>query len=202
MVAAASVSQYEASRLLRQAQYAEAVTLADDAAPKKSSAWNWPAEWAVERAFWREVGTRTISGMLTLIFLGAPVVFYAIWQGTLTPDQGWPILIAAGLWLLVGIVYVVLLAIIRGVSRRRARTVLRAGGGEEYTSVSTRDIDVILATFADGKTISIPYTINRKTSESLSHIQRSQAIWSVLAAVVAIIGAVVGIISVIPIFQQ
>lgn len=85
----------------------------------QSSAWNWPAEWAVERAFWREVAARTLAGILTLVFLGLPGVIYAMAAGVLTVPQVMPIVIGVGIFLGLLLGYVIAQLIVRGVARRR-----------------------------------------------------------------------------------
>lgn len=91
-----------------------------------SRPWRWPAEWAVDEKFWREVATRTIAGILTLVFLGVPGLIYAVSVGALTPDQAAPIWIGIGLFLGVILLYVAAIATIGAVSRSRERAALRA----------------------------------------------------------------------------
>lgn len=99
-------------------RYAEPVTDANEP-PKPSSAWDWPAEWAVERAFWREVATRTIAGVLTLIILGVPVLIWTAFTGVLTWDQVAPILIGIGMAVLFLLLYRISLRIVKRTRRRR-----------------------------------------------------------------------------------
>ncbi|SIN91269.1 hypothetical protein SAMN05443544_1817 [Agromyces cerinus subsp. cerinus] len=173
-------------------QYADAVTVSNEP-PGKSSAWNWPAEWAVERAFWREVAARTIAGVLTILIVGVPALIWAALSGVLTWDMVAPALIGFGLFLVVLIVYVTLLLVIRAVARSKGRKTLRAEGGSEYKDVSTRDLDTILVSFAGGEPIPVPYFVNEKAKESLRQIDRFQHAFSIVAAVVALAGAVVGV---------
>lgn len=77
-----------------------------DEQQQRKSPWDWPLEWSRDESFWREVATRTVAGILTLIFLGTPLVLYAMFSRALTPDQGVPILIGAGEALLVLAAYI------------------------------------------------------------------------------------------------
>jgi hypothetical protein len=35
---------------------------------KKTKPWQWPSEWFRDQSFWRDVGSRTLSGLLVLFF--------------------------------------------------------------------------------------------------------------------------------------
>lgn len=35
---------------------------------KKTKAWQWPGEWFRDQSFWRDVGSRTLSGLIVLFF--------------------------------------------------------------------------------------------------------------------------------------
>lgn len=89
-----------------------------------SSAWNWPAEWAVERAFWRDVATRTIAGVLTIILLAVPGLIYAGIYGLLTPAQVAPILIGIACFAAVIMSYLFVLWAIRLTTRRKIKKTL------------------------------------------------------------------------------
>jgi hypothetical protein len=81
----------------------------------------WPAEWAVSHSFWREVATRTVAGILSLVFLGIPGVIYAVSFGALTTEQGW--LIGIGLALVVVLIalYLAFLGISQALALRAER---------------------------------------------------------------------------------
>lgn len=114
--------------------------------PKQSSAWNWPAEWAVEQAFWREVATRTIAGVLTVVLLGVPGLIYATAAGLLRPDQLIPILIGVGVFLGLITIYLVVFVLIRASTRRRIKKALLDAASRVDVSVagvSLRQIDAL-----------------------------------------------------------
>lgn len=90
----------------------------------RSSPWNWPVEWAVDEKFWREVATRTIAGILTLVFLGLPSIIYLLSTGIMTPNQGIPILIGVGLLLALLLIYTGAQLVIRGVAKRAINRII------------------------------------------------------------------------------
>jgi len=114
---------------------------APEPTPQKSP-WNWPAEWAVERAFWREVGTRTIAGILTILILGVPGLIYLLGFGLLTFGQVAPILIGLGLSTLVLVSYVLVL---RRIRRKERLELLRALLDEQPISGSPVSPEDVLA---------------------------------------------------------
>lgn len=158
--------------------------------------WEWPAEWAVERAFWREVGTRTVSGMLALILLGTSIVIYSMTSGTPKASQGWPILVGAGLALTGIVIYVAALSIIRAVAKNRSRKVVLEELNAESVSLSTSEIDTIVMSFADGDSVAVPYVVSATTSRKIQTISRRERWGSFIASVcVPLVGAALAVIS-------
>jgi len=100
--------------------------VSDPKNPEASRALYWPAEWAVERLFWREVASRTLAGVFTLVVIGVPALIYAGAGGVLTPDQVWPILIGVALSALVVVIYVLVLRAFRRRERRKIEDARRA----------------------------------------------------------------------------
>jgi hypothetical protein len=108
--------------------------------PEVSPPWRWPAEWAIERAFWREVSSRTIAGVLTLVAVGVPALIYAAASGVLTFDRVAPILIGVGLVLLLGIGYVLALRFIARRERRRIAEVINSSEGRVSITFRYEDL--------------------------------------------------------------
>lgn len=108
--------------------------------PEVSPAWRWPAEWAIERAFWREVAARTLAGVLTLVVIGVPALLYAGASGVLTFDRVAPILIGVGLALLIAVGYVAALAFIGRLERRRIARVISASESSVRVTIRTEDL--------------------------------------------------------------
>jgi hypothetical protein len=91
----------------------------DPQKPEISRPLYWPAEWAGERSFWREVAARTLAGVFTLVVIGVPALIYAGASGVLTWDRLGPILIGLALAALVVLAYVAILRVILGIERRK-----------------------------------------------------------------------------------
>jgi len=91
--------------------------------PELSHAVYWPAEWAVERTFWREVAARTLAGVFTLVIIGVPALIYAGITGVLQPAQVWTIIIGIAL---AGVVIVGYIFVIRAFRRRERQKIQRA----------------------------------------------------------------------------
>lgn len=73
----------------------------------------WPSEWVVERAFWREVATRTLAAFLAAVLVGVPVVLFAALNGNVAWTTAGPILLGALLYAILAIAYVALISFIR-----------------------------------------------------------------------------------------
>jgi hypothetical protein len=97
--------------------------MSDAKSPDVSQPLYWPAEWAVDRGFWREVAARTLAGVLTLVTIGVPSLIYAAASGVLTFDQVGPILIGVALVVLGAVAYVLVL---RSIGRRGRRKIAEA----------------------------------------------------------------------------
>jgi hypothetical protein len=120
-----SVTRVEPSRIVREGilyrttrGYAGGVS--DEKPLEVSPPVYWPAEWAVERGFWREVAARTVAGVLTLVILGVPTLIYASVFGLLKGDQLGPILIGIAGTAAIVLGYILVLRMIR---KRTERTV-------------------------------------------------------------------------------
>ncbi|XYX63144.1 hypothetical protein ACAE71_02993 (plasmid) [Clavibacter nebraskensis] len=87
----------------------------------------WPAEWAVERPFWREVAARTLAGVFTLVVVGVPALIYAGIARALTPAQIWTIVIGI---VLAAVVIVVYIFVLRAFRRGEQRKIDRAKAEE------------------------------------------------------------------------
>lgn len=87
---------------------------------------HWPAEWAKEELFWRDVATRTIAGVLTILILAFPGLIYAGIFGLLTPAQVAPILIGIALIAVLITGYLVVLWWIRRKTRIAIEDALEA----------------------------------------------------------------------------
>lgn len=61
-----------------------------------SKAWRWPSEWIHERAFWRDVASRTVAAVLTVIIIAVPGLIYAIIYGVITRQQVFYLLASIG----------------------------------------------------------------------------------------------------------
>jgi Mg2+/citrate symporter len=110
--------------------------MSDGKPPEASRPVYWPAEWAVERAFWREVAARTLAGVFTLVVVGVPALIYAGASGVLDSDQVWTILIGIVLAAVVVVAYVLVL---RG-SRRRERSKIDSAERAERIEAARRHI--------------------------------------------------------------
>jgi hypothetical protein len=99
-------------------------------------AWNWPAEWAVDEKFWREVATRTVAGILTLVFLGLPGVIFAMSTGALTAEQGMPIVIGASIIIGFIVLYTLAQVVVRAIARYRIINSLKASREPETIRIS------------------------------------------------------------------
>lgn len=93
--------------------------MSDLSKPEVSRAVYWPAEWAVERIFWREVAARTLAGVFTLVVIGVPALIYAGITGVLKPAQVWTILIGIALAGVVIVVYILVLRAFRSHERSK-----------------------------------------------------------------------------------
>ncbi len=89
------------------------------AAGDRPSVIDWPAIWARDEKFWREVATRTIAGALALVLLSGPSVIYLMIAGQLSASVVFPILI--------GLAFVVLAIFIWWIVRSIGRMVERRG---------------------------------------------------------------------------
>jgi hypothetical protein len=160
------------------------MTITDQSIPNDSSAWNWPAEWAVERTFWREVATRTVAGILTIVVLAVPGLIYAAIFGLLAPRQVIPILIGIVLFALVLLTYVLVLRTIRRREIRKIKSALERDETKwgpiptvsELIGVSAEERDLILSVYS------------QMTQQSVRELAKSatrNVILTTLAAVVA-----------------
>lgn len=136
----------------------------------------WPAEWAVERLFWREVATRTVAGVLTLVILGVPTLIYASVFGLLTGDQLGPILIGVILAVLVVVAYIVVLTTIRKRTERNvaARQVAEAS-------------DLRRASLAPEELVRIRAEAQKEINETYRRSLRQSYLTSVLALLSAVL---------------
>lgn len=94
----------------------------------------------MERAFWREVGTRTIAGVLTIVIIGVPALIWAAVTGVLTWDTAAPILIGLGLFLLLLIVYIVALWVITRIERKKVAKALKKDRGPTSSPIPSAEV--------------------------------------------------------------
>ncbi|WP_306901686.1 hypothetical protein [Arthrobacter sp. B1I2] len=117
------------------------MTSTDQRPPENPSAWNWPAEWATERTFWREVAARTIAGVLSLVILAVPGLLYATIFGLLKPETGVPILIGITLFVVALVIYIVVL---RRIRRKESGEIERVLAKDESRGESTPSPEEIM----------------------------------------------------------
>lgn len=91
---------------------------------RRAPALDWPIEWSRDEKFWREVATRTVAGMLALVFLGAPTLIYLMLAGGLSARVGVPILIGIGMMFFAVGLWWATRSIVRLVESRQLRKVL------------------------------------------------------------------------------
>jgi len=162
-------------------------------APKRSSAWNWPAEWSVERAFWREVATRTIAGVLTVIILSVPGLLYALGFGILALGQVLPILIGISLFLVISATYVVVLRAIRRSERRKFARALEDDSPSSGPALSSEDL---LSSEVDQRQRLLEF-YSRTTRERVRQAGRKSGTLSILAT----IGAAILPVAIYPVIE-
>ncbi|PRA82078.1 hypothetical protein [Microbacterium sp. MYb66] len=186
--------------------------MTDTPPPRSSRAIDWPAEWARDEKFWREVATRTIAGALTLILLGVPSLIYLMLAGQLDASVGIPILIGIAMVLVIGIIWWVTRLLVHSLERRRLSSIVReersrATGG---AAVSAEGIARLVEQFlrrrrergdAFGDELEEAFTPRREQAselspEALKKMERvaSLARWAtpVVGAVASIAAGVVG----------
>lgn len=88
----------------------------------------------MERTFWRDVATRTIAGVLTILILAVPGLIYAGIYGLLTPAQVAPILIGITMFAALIVGYLFSLWVIRWTTRRKIKKTL---GREKLVAETT-----------------------------------------------------------------
>lgn len=88
-------------------------------ADARSRAITWPAKWAREESFWREVATRTAAGTLALILLGVPTLIVTAATGSLTGEVLWTIVVGVCLTVLLVLLWLLLWGIDRLRTRRQ-----------------------------------------------------------------------------------
>ncbi|MFE4082265.1 hypothetical protein [Paenarthrobacter sp. YIM B13468] len=159
-----------------------------DQPPQKSSAWNWPAEWAVERTFWREVGTRTVAGVLTIVILAVPGLIYAAIFGLLTLGQVIQILIGIGVFALILAVYIVVLRMIR---RRESKKIARALAEDKSQSGAIPTPEQLMG-YSEELRAQIMSKLSRITQDDISQAERRARHLSMWTTVV---GLLLGILS-------
>lgn len=101
------------------------MTAAAEPPEKRSRAIDWPAEWWGDEKFWREVATRTVAGVLTLVILGVPSLVYLMGAGQLTLSIGMPILYGILMVAAAIAIWFIARAIVRAVEKKKARKILR-----------------------------------------------------------------------------
>jgi len=167
------------------------MTITGQQPPEISSAWNWPAEWAIERTFWSEVATRTVAGVLTIVLMAVPGLVYATIFGLLRLAAVLPILIGIALFAVVLVMYIVVLRVIR---RRERKKIAGALAKDESRSGSIPSPEEIMSSsMEERKRIMSVYSqaIQDGVSQA-DRLGRRAARWStVVALVCAIAGFVV-----------
>lgn len=94
-------------------------------APKPSRPLDWPGEWGRDEKFWREVATRTVAGMLTIVLLGVPSLIYLMIAGQLEASVGIPIIIGIVMVILFVFIWSFVRWVVRFFERRRLRKIVR-----------------------------------------------------------------------------
>ena len=168
-----------------------------------SSPWNWPAEWAVDEKFWREVATRTIAGILTLALLGFPGLVYAMTTGVLTAGQAIPIIIGAGSILVIIGAYAIVQVISRGVAKKAIIDALKKSGPSSFTAITTPwgsalfATKLIRASSEERKNLVVQFNLGLQ--EQLLFTIKRQAAVSIFAGVAAFIAGL--IVPIIPLLK-
>lgn len=156
---------------------------------QQSSAWNWPAEWAVERTFWREVGTRTVSGVLTIVILAVPGLIYATVFGLLTLDQVIPIFIGIALFAVVLTAYIFLLRVIRRSEIKKiAQALLAENKGRTELLLTPEQ----LMGFSDAERARIISLYSKSTRDGIG---KAEKFAQLAAMVVTLLSGIVGIVA-------
>lgn len=180
---------------VRHPHYADSMTNANLQSPQKSSAWNWPAEWAVERTFWREVGTRTVSGVLTIVILAVPSLIYATFFGLLAPNQVIPILIGIALFAVVLTVYIFLLRMIRRSEIKKIAHALLAENKERTEPLPTPEQ---LMGFSDAERARIISVYSKNTQDGIGKAEkfalRAAKVATILSAIVSLVAGFIPLI--------
>ena len=70
--------------------------------PKQLSPWSWPASWARDEAFWRDVASRTVSGILVVFISGLVGYVGLVAGGVLAGPINWVIIVVVGVILVLG----------------------------------------------------------------------------------------------------
>lgn len=154
--------------------------------PRKTSPFFWPAEWAVEHAFWREVATRTLAGILTLLFLGIPAVLYAWRTETLKDSVAVPIVIGAIIFGGLIILYVIALLIVRAVTFRGTRKKIKTDKSFTGPIPSAAQLSRVLG----DEELSTHFS--KAVLERLKKDEGSYATWSTVVTVASLLASVLG----------
>lgn len=166
------------------------MTSTDQRPQENSSAWNWPAEWANERTFWREVAARTIAGVLTIVILAVPGLVYATIFGLLRLDSVLPILIGIALFIVVLIVYIFVL---RGIRRKESSEIEGVLAKDESRSESTPSPEAIMRSSVEERKRFMS-AFSKATQDGVSQAERIAREANRRATRAAVIGASLGVL--------
>jgi hypothetical protein len=96
---------------------------------------DWPAIWARDEKFWREVATRTIAGAFALILLGGPSVVYLMIAGQLSASVVVPILIGLTFVVLALVIWWIVRAVSRAIERRSLRRAVERDAEAQHAGI-------------------------------------------------------------------
>jgi biopolymer transport protein ExbB/TolQ len=114
---------------------------------------DWPAEWAKDEKFWREVATRTIAGAFALVLVGAPSVVYLMIAGQLSASVVIPILLGIAFVVLAIVVWWVVRKVSRAIERRSLRRAVERDAEARRPSIipSAADLQRFVREFQAGR---------------------------------------------------
>lgn len=109
---------------------------------------DWPEQWARDEKFWREVATRTVSGVFALVIVGVPPIVYLWLAGRLGSETAFPILIAIVMLGVFAFAWWMLRLAVRALQRwQLARAVRRDANVAARESPSGEELETALAAF-------------------------------------------------------
>lgn len=173
---------------------------------------DWPAQWGRDERFWREVATRTLAGLLTLILLGGPSIIYLMIAGQLSTEVVVPILIGIGLVLFLIVAWWIVRKIARRVEKGRLREAVEKDPsvGSDATKLSPSDLRRLVDEFLEkrrergdpfGEELEASMRpkseglakLSDETRAHMNRIERASTIWA--AAITGLVTLVAGVVA-------